>query len=200
MFMDKLIRKAKEAVGKGEYPNPKVEFARKKTTAKMDLNKFMGQESSLQERVDFFRAKAKKALKEGNSREYDVLKPQIARFEGQLKVASASVDAARNIIGVMESQDNMAAIVDMGKSLAQMQADLGIDPAEIENAATTIRSSMENAENMTQTLSSIADVVTNGESLEMGDPLKAELMAEIQSESAVNGFGDTIKDKLKEFE
>ena len=198
--MDKLIRTAKNAIGKGDTPDPKATLARKKTDAQVKLRAFERQESTLQERVEFTRGRAKEALRAGNTREYDVLKPQLDRYLGQLKVASASVDSARSIIGVMESQDNMAGIVKMGQDLADMQAELGIDPTEIQEAATQIRMSMENAESMSETLSSIADSVSNGDTMEMGDPLKAELMAEIQAESAVNGFGDKISDKLRELE
>lgn len=198
--MDKLIRKAKEAVGRGETPDPKVELARKKTDAQVKLKAFERKESDIQDRVDFTRAKAKKALRDGNTREYKVLKPQVDRLVGQLMVTSKTIDSARAIIGVMDSQNNVSDIVKMGRDLAEMQKELGIDPQEIQDATTQIRMSMDNAESMNETLSSISDTLSNGDDIERGDPLKAELMAEIQSESAVNGFGDTIKDKLKEFE
>lgn len=199
-LLDKIINRAKQVVGRGETPDPKAELARKKTKAQMNLSRFVKEEDVLKAQVTHYRTKAKSALLEGNTREYDVLKSQFSRVSGQLKIASASVDAARNIIGVMDSQENMGAIVEMGKNLAAMQTELGIDPAEMENAATNIRESMANADAVSQSLSSISDLVSCADGIEIGDPLKAELMAEIQAESEVNNFGEQIAAEMKELE
>lgn len=198
--MEKILNRARAAVGRGETLDPQTALARKRTKAEMDLSKFLKKEELLKVQQSFYREKAKDALKEGNTREYELNNAQFKRASGGLKMASAAVDASRNMIGLMDSQESMGSIVDMSKTVAEMQEALGIDPAVMEDAVMNIRESMATTDAVSNSMSSISDMVTGGDSLEMGDPLKAELMAEIQAESAVNGFGEKIKAEMKELE
>lgn len=198
--MEKIINRAKAAVGRGETLDPKTVLARKRTKAEMDLSKFLKNEELLKTQQSFYREKAKEALKEGNTREYDLNNAQFKRASGGLKMASAAVDASRNMIGLMDSQESMGSIVEMSHTVAEMQETLGIDPAVMEDAVMNIRESMATTDAVSNSMSSISDMVSGSEGLEIGDPLKAELMAEIQAESTVNGFGDKIAAEMKELE
>lgn len=198
--MAELINRAKIAIGRGETPDPKSELARKRTKAEMDLNKFLKNEEMLKVQQAFYRDKAKSALKEGNTRDYDINNAQFKRASGGLKMASAAVDASRNMIGLMDSQESMGSIVEMSKTVSEMQKTLGIDPAIMEDAVMNIKESMATNDALSNSMSSISDMVVGEDSMEMGDPLKAELMAEIQAESAVNGFGEKIAAEMKELE
>lgn len=194
--MDKIIDRAKSAIGKGDTPDPKVVLARKRMKAEMDLKKFRLNEEMLQERQNFYRDKAKTALKEGNTREYDINNAQYTQATGGLKMASAAVDASRKMINVMNSQESMGSIVEMSQTVAEMQAELGIDPETMENAVMNIRESVATTEAVSNSMSSISDMVSGADGIEVGDPLKAELMAEIQSEAEANSFGEKLRAEL----
>lgn len=198
--MEKIINRAKGMVGKGEHLDPKLDLARKRTKAEMDLNKFLRNEELLKTQQSYYREKAKESLKEGNTREYDLNNTQYKRASGNLKMASAAVDASRNMIGLMDSQESMGSIVEMSHTVAEMQKALGIDPEVMEDAVMNIRESMATTDAVSNSMSSISEMVTGADGLQMGDPLKAELMAEIQAESSVNGFGEKIKAELEELE
>ena len=199
-ILNEIINRAKSAIGKGDIPDPKAALSRKRMKAEMDLKKFRLNEEMLQERQNGLRVQAKNALAEGNSREYDQLNAKYKSASGGLKMASAAVDASRKMINLMDSQESMSSIVEMSKTVADMQQELGIDPATMEDAVMNIRESMSLTEEVSNSMQSISDMVTGSEDLQMGDPLKAELMAEIQAEQQVQSFGDKIKEELKEIE
>jgi len=198
--LNEIINRAKSAIGKGEVPDPKVALARKRMKAEMDLKKFRLNEEMLQERQNSFRGQAKRALAEGNDREYELINAKFKSASGGLKMASAAVDASRKMINLMDSQESMSSIVEMSKTVAEMQQSLGVDPETMEDAVMNIRESMELAETVSNSMSSISEMVSGSDEMTMGDPLKAELMAEIEAERSVQSFGEKIKDELKELE
>lgn len=199
-LLDKIIKRAKEVIGKGEQPIPKPSLARTKMDAEGKLKKLLRKEESLEAEVKFYRNKAKAALSEGNTREYNLNNAQFKRASGGLKMASAAVDSARGMIGIMDSQESLGDIVDISNTMSDMKEVLGIDPEMMQDAAFNIRDSVSNAEAISETMNSITEMVNGGDSLEIGDPLKAELMAEIQAESEANGFGKQIQAEMKELE
>lgn len=196
--MDKLIKLAKEAVGKGEVEAPKPTLARTKMDAEGKLKKLLRKEETLEAEVKYYRNKAKASLAEGNTREYNLNNAQFKRASGGLNMASAAVDSARGMIGIMDSQESLGDIVDISETMADMKDVLGIDQDMIQGAAFNIRESVANAESISETMNSITEMVSGGDHLELGDPLKAELMAEIQAEQSVQSFGDKIKDEMKD--
>jgi len=198
--LNEIINRAKSAIGKGEVPDPKAALARKRMKAEMDLKKFRLNEEMLQERQNSFRGQAKRALAEGNDREYELINAKFKSASGGLKMASAAVDASRKMINLMDSQESMSSIVEMSKTVAEMQQSLGVDPETMEDAVMNIRESMELAETVSNSMSSISEMVSGSDEMTMGDPLKAELMAEIEAERSVQSFGDKIKDEMKELE
>jgi len=200
-LLDKLINRAKEAMGRGETPaDPKAELARNKMDAEEKLKKLMRKEENLGAETKFYRDAAKAALKEGNTREYDANNAQFKRSSGGLKMASAAVDSARSMIGIMDSQESIGDIVEISNTMADMQSVLGIDPDAMKDAAFSIRQSVANSEAISEAMTSITDMVTGSDDLSIGDPLKEELMAEIQAESEANGFGEHIRAEMKERE
>lgn len=199
-LLNEIINRAKSAIGKGEVPDPKAALARKRMKAEMDLKKFRLNEEMLQERQNSFRTQAKRALAEGNDREYELINAKFKSASGGLKMASAAVDATSKIITLMDSQETMSSIVEMSKTVAEMKDSSCIDPETMEDAVMNIRESMALTETVSNSMSSISDMVTGSDEMTMGDPLKAELMAEIQAEQSVQSFGDKIKDEMKELE
>lgn len=197
-LLDKIISRAKAAIGKGDIPDPKAVLARKRIKAKRDLKDLQLNEEMLQDRVDGLRNQAKLALKEGNEREYNLLNSKFKSASGGLKMASAAVDAHRKIIDVMDSQQSMSSIIEMSKTVKETQAYLGIDPESMEDAVMDLRESMDMTSAMSDSMTSISDMVSGSDELMRGDPLKAELMAEIQAEQSVQTFGDKIKDEIKD--
>jgi len=206
--MEKIINIAKSAIGIKEEPlppvappaDPKIVLARNKIDAESKLKNLVRKEETLQAETNYYRNKAKIALQEGNDREYNINNSQFKRASGGLKMASAAVDSARSMIGIMESQESVGDIMEIASDMSDMQGVLGIDPDAMKDAAFSIRQSVSNSESISEAMNSITEMVSPSTSPEIGDPLKAELMAEIQAESAVNGFGDKISDKLKELE
>jgi len=104
------------------------------------------------------------------------------------------------MIGIMDSQESLGDIVDISNTMSDMKDVLGIDTEMMQDAAFNIRDSVTNAEAISETMNSITEMVNGGDSLEIGSPLKAELMAEIQAESEANGFGEQIRAEMKELE
>lgn len=198
--MDKIINRARSAIGKGNIPDPKATLARKRIKAKADLKGLQLNEEMLQDRVNGLRDQAKAALAEGNEREYKLINSKFKSASGGLKMASAAVDAHRKIIDVMDSQQSMSSIIEMSKTVKETQAYLGIDPESMEDAVMDLRESMDMTSAMSDSMTSISDMVSGSDELLRGDPLKAELMAEIQAESEANGFGEQIRAEMKEIE
>jgi len=158
-------------------------------------------ESMLKDKQNKAKDEAKDALRNGDERGFRLASKRHAMIGSQVNAISGMVEMSQSMKDVIEMQEGLKEVVEIGSMLKDYQDHLGIDTKQMEAAVTNIRTSMEKVNTATEMISTTMEAVTSGdvEVSESQESLKAELMAEIESEKGqTTGIEDKIqKEKQK---
>jgi hypothetical protein len=139
---------------------------------------------------------AKNALKNGDERGFRLASKRHAMLGSQLGALGGMVEMAQGMRDVVEMQEGLKEVVEIGSMLKDYQDQLGLDTKQMEKAVTNIRTSMEKVNTATEMISTTMEAVSSGD-VEVGEAqesLKAELMAEIETEK---GQTSGVEEKIK---
>lgn len=172
-------------------PTPE-EFRIKASTMARQLEK---RETTSQRKTDEARVKAKDALRRGDDRGYTRAARRFGMAHQQLELVMAQRDMAENVVDGLEAQEGMKEIVGFGDQLTSMQKDMGIDVDKMKQSLERMQLGMERVARMTDTFMTTVEaaMVDPGRS-EIGEQLKAELMAELESET---GYESQIAETIR---
>jgi hypothetical protein len=97
---------------------------------------------------------------------------------------------------VVEMQEGLKEVADIGSMLKDYQDQLGIDTKQMEKAVANIQTSMEKVNTATEMITTTMEAVTSGDVAvsESQESLKAELMAELEAEKTTSGG---LEEKIK---
>jgi len=106
-------------------------------------------------------------------------------FDAQIKTISAMLEMAKSMILVIQMQEGLKEIVDIGGDMGKYQKQLGIDPKILENAITNIKTSMDKVNDAATRMTATMEGAMSGkqELTDVQDSLRQELMAESGAES-----------------
>jgi len=144
---------------------------------------------------------AKEALRQGNERDYRVSSRRYSLIDGQFNAVSNLNEMAMSTIDVLEMQENVNEIIEIGQMLSSYQKSLGIDNQKLQDALTNINVSMEHLAEATEMISTTIDSIAEAspEASGIQDSLRNELLAEIQSEALpAEKEEKTLKSKIEE--
>jgi hypothetical protein len=128
---------------------------------------------------------AKTALQSGDERQFKAMSRRVALVQGQRRAISGMVDMASGMRDVVEMQQGVATIVDLGRDLKQYEKHLGIDHTKLEQAMAQVTMSMEKVNAATGALTETMETIATGQDLtEAEKALRKELLAEIQGDGA----------------
>lgn len=197
--MDEFINKAKIRVGLKHEEPPQVTPQEVKTRLTIANKRLTDQEKILQNQQAQYRDEAKNSLRRGDDRGYKSASRRHAMAHTQLNTVVNMADMSSAMLDAIEMQGNLKTIVGIGQDLSTLQDQMGLGSPEIEQAVTQIRSTMEAVTHASSTMTTTMDAALNSDTSFVADEsLKAELMAEIQSEGSVTEFGDKIRQELSE--
>jgi len=157
-----------------------------KTKLTIYEQKLINRENELKKKRDTARQESKKALSEGNDREFRVASRRYSMIDGQINTISSMVEMAESMVDVIEMQQGLKDVVDIGQEMGKFQKELGIDTKQLENAITNIRTSMEKVGVATSTMTAAMDAAMTGnqELTNTQDTLRTELLTELSTETA----------------
>ncbi|ATU07667.1 hypothetical protein [Methanohalophilus portucalensis] len=186
-----------------EIKNPfkKVSSDDLKTKLSMSEQRLTTREKELIRKRDQARNEAKKALANGNDREYRVASRRFSMIEGQVSTISSMVEMAQSMSDVIEMESGLNEVVEIGQNLGQWQKQLGFDNTKLETAVTNIRTSMDKVNTATNMMTSSMDAAMAGgtELSETQDSLRSELLAELSSEDTEeDSFSKKLESEMKE--
>jgi len=177
-------------------------FKKKVTPAELQSKLALSQkrlekrEAQLKDKGNKAREEAKAALRNGDERGFRVSSKRFAMVNGQTQAIGGMVEMASTMKDVVEMQEGLKEVAEIGGMLKTYQDQLGIDTKQMEQAVTNIRTSMEKVNTASEMISTTMDAVMEGDisNTTSQESLKAELMAELQSE----GSGTSeLEEKLK---
>jgi hypothetical protein len=171
------------------------------TKLSMTSGKLENRERQLKSQQNQAKEEAKNALKNGDERGFRLASKRHAMLNSQLNAMGGMVEMAQGMRDVIEMQEGLKEVVEIGSMLKDYQDQMGIDTKQMEAAVTNIRTSMEKVNSATEMISTTMEAVSSGD-VEVGEAqesLKAELMAEIESEKGqTTGIEEKInKEKEK---
>ena len=172
-----------------------------KTKLSIHEQRLTARENELKKKKDKSREEAKQALSVGNDREYRVSSRRYSMLEGQVSTISNMVEMAQSMTDVIDMQQGLKEVVEIGNDLGKFQKQMGINTGQLESAVTNIRTSMEKVNVATNTMTSAMDAAMSGgqELTDVQDSLRAELMAELGGETAESQELDAkIKEELEQ--
>jgi len=166
--------------GKKKKESPSVE--QMKTKTKVAAVKADRRVAAAESEMAKARAEAKEALKRGDERTAKRALKKHAMYEQKIKVFTAVGDAADTTEMNIETQEATLEAAEMGRELKELQEE--IDQEKIVEGLTDLREATEQAQSQTDALiGTVESISANEETEGIADELKAELMAEIDSET-----------------
>jgi len=155
-----------------------------KTKLAISEKKLEKMEEQLLDKKQKARDKAKLSLKNGDERGFRVASRRFGMVNGQNQAIASMVEMATSMKDMLEMQEGLKEVVAIGSDLKHYQEKLGLDSKQLENAMTTVRTSMDKLNNATDIISTTMDAVSlsSPESSKAQEELKKELMAELQGE------------------
>lgn len=176
-------------------------FKKKPTSEEMQTKIMISQkklekrEAQLKDKRDKARAEAKDALAKGDERGFRVASKGFAGAQGQLNTVGTMVEMGSTMKNALEDQQNITEIVQIGQELAYAQKAMGFDTQKMEQAITNIRSSVDKVNATTEILQMQMETLqASPEGNKEQESLKAELMAEMNADSATN---QKLEEKIK---
>lgn len=170
-----------------------------KTKLMIAEKKLEKRENQLKEKHYQTREKAKEALRKGDERAFRVLSRRYGMLQGQINAISNMVEIAATMIDLVEMQQGLNEIVEIGSMLKDFQEKLGIDSKKVEALVTNIRTSSEKLVTYSEMIANTVDAIAAGsiEATQAQEELRKELLAEIAAESKEE---EEIEKKIKEEE
>lgn len=155
-----------------------------KTKLMLSEKKLEKRENQLKKKRDDARTGAKRALKDGDERGFRVSSRRYGMVSGQIEAISNMVEMAASMKDIVEMQEGLGEIAEIGTELKQYQDRLGIDSEQLEQAVTTVRTSMAKLTDASEMIATTMDAIStqSAESTELEASLKSELMAEIETD------------------
>ncbi|MFA4957822.1 MAG: hypothetical protein WC556_12705 [Candidatus Methanoperedens sp.] len=172
-----------------------------KTKLSIYEQRLSARENELKRKRQKSRDEAKQALSQGNDREYRVNSRRYGMLDGQVNTISSMVEMAQSMGDVIEMQQGLKEVVEIGADIGKYQKQMGIDTKQLEGAITNIRTSMERVGVATSTMTSAMDAAMSGnqELSEVQDSLRSELLAEMSvDQTQKQKLGDQIKSEMKQ--
>lgn len=177
----------------------KVSPAELETKLAIAEKKLMKREESIKERRMNARDTAKEALKSGDERTFKLQSRKYANIQNQLNTVSSMIEMAITMKDAIQSQKDLAEIVEIGGDLVEAQKVLGFDTEQIENAVTGIRTAVEKVQTASEMIMTQTELLTaaSPETNKEQEALRAELMAELKVEG---GKEEELAEKIKKAE
>jgi len=170
-----------------------------RTKLMLSEKKLEKMENQLKDKKNKSRGEAKHSLKDGDERGFRTASRRYGMLHGQVQAVSNMAEMATSMKDLLEMQEGLKEVVNIGDDLKRYQGKLGIDTKQLEQAVTTVRSSMDKLNSASELISTTMDAVTAGsaESTKAQEELKKELMAEIQTDGSKE---KELEKKIKEEE
>ena len=176
---------------------------KKKTTpdelrVKLDLaqTRLSKRELQMKDQAGHNKAEAKDALKNGDERGFRMASKRHAMISQQATAIGGMVELAGTMRDVVEMQEGMKEIADVGSMLKDYQDQLGIDTQVMEKAMVNIQTTMQKVNTASEMISTTMEAVSAGdqEVSTAQESLKAELMAELEAEQKTT---TKVEEKIK---
>jgi hypothetical protein len=164
------------------------------TKISISEKKLEKREAQIREKRDRSRDDAKNALKNGDERGFRVASKQYGSLQGQASTVGSMLEMSSTMRNALEDQESLTEIVEIGKDLAFAQKAMGFDSQKMEAAITAIRTSVEKVTATSELLSTQMETLTSPEASKEQESLKAELMAELKSET---GQDSALEEKIR---
>jgi hypothetical protein len=164
------------------------------TKISISEKKLEKREAQIREKRDKAREDAKNALKNGDERGFRVASKQYGSLQGQANTVGSMLEMSSTMRNALEDQESLTEIVEIGKDLAYAQKAMGFDSQKMEAAITAIRTSVEKVTATSELLSTQMETLTSPEASREQESLKAELLAELKSET---GEESALEEKIK---
>jgi len=170
-----------------------------KTKLMIAEKKLEKREEELKKKRNNARDSAKEALRKGDERAFRISSRRYGMLQGQLHAISNMVEITATMRDMVEMQEGLNDILEVGNELKNYQEKLGIDSKKLEEMVTNIRVSSEKLSAASEIISNTIDAIAAGslEATEAQEELRKELMAEIAAESKEE---EEIEKKIKEEE
>jgi hypothetical protein len=177
----------------------KVSPAELETKLAIAEKKLLKREDSIKDRREKARSAAKDALKSGDERTFKLQSRKYANIQGQLNTVSSMIEMAITMKDAIQSQKDLAEIVEIGSDLVEAQKVLGFDTEQIEKAVTGIRTAVEKVQTASEMIMTQTELLTasSPELTNEQEALRAELMAELKVEGDKEG---ELEEKIKKAE
>ena len=167
-------------------------------------HRLSARENDLKQKRQKARDDSKKALSDGNDREFRISSQSYGMLDGQIKTISGMLEIAKIMTFLTQMQEGLKEIVAIGEGMGKYQKQLGIDPKKLENAVMNIKTSMDKVSVAATTMTAAMDTAMNGNEklTDVQDLLRQELMAELSAEREkkkrfTEKIRAGIKDQLK---
>ncbi len=163
----------------------KVSPTELKTKLSLSSKRLEKREAQLKEKGDKAKLEAKESLRNGDERGFRVASKRFAMVQGQVQAIGGMVEMSNTMSDVVEMQEGLKEVAEIGGDLKMYQDQLGIDTKQMEQAVTNIRTSMEKVNTASEMISTTMESITAGDQsvTSSQETLKAELMAELQAET-----------------
>jgi hypothetical protein len=167
----------------------------------MAEKKLAKREAMLKSKREKSRMEARECLKNGDERGFRLASKRFAMMSGQINAIGGMVEMSALMLDVVEMQTGLKEIVDIGAMLKDYQKDLGINTKDMEKTISSLKTSMDTVDAAAEMINTTMEVATAGDvsTSEAQESLKAELMAELETDTADGGIEAKIKaerDKL----
>jgi len=165
-----------------------------RTKLAMAEKKLEKREKELTRKRDKSRLEAREALRSGDERGFRQASKRFALINNQVNVIKGMTEMATVMLDLVEMQSGLKEIAEIGNLLKGYQKDLGINPKEMEKALSNLQVSMNKVDAAAEMINTSMEVATSGDInvTEAQDSLKAELMAEIETEKTGGGLEQRI--------
>ncbi len=167
-----------------------------KTKLLLSSKKLEKREAQLKDKAETTRRDAKGALKRGDDRAFRLSSKRYGMVQGQINTISGMVEMTMSMADIVEMQEGLKEVVDIGNELKTYQERLGLDTKALEQAVTNIRLATEKVNTASEMITQTMDAISSGD-IEVNtsqESLKKELLAELKSEGEE---GAALEEKIK---
>lgn len=155
-----------------------------KTRLQVTENRLTQNETKARRKADEARTHAKEALRKGDDRAFRTASRRHTLATRQGDMVSGMVEMAGGYSDLVDTQMAMTEILDLGQDLQRFERHMGFDDSKLQEAMTHVRTGMERVNQASGLVTSTMEAVAfEGADPETAEALKAELLAELQSET-----------------
>jgi len=179
---------------------PMVLFKKKLTPGEMRTKLAMAEkrlekrEKELKRRSERSRLEARDSLKNGDEKGFRMASRRYALINNQVNVIKGMVEMATVMLDLVEMQGGLKEIAEIGGLLKGYTKDLGMDTKQMEKMLSNLQVSINKVDAAAEMINTSMEIATSGDVnvSESQESLKAELMAEIETEKTGGGLEQRI--------